>query len=280
MHECPFPNCSASYKHRGSLTNHLKTCHDGKMPEFHDINVEENREVVQLENQFNNTKQPVDLKQEIEVNQSDMQYFEQEGVEKLIIAFLERRQFNEAKHLSDNAVVKDRAKYASYVEKGLVSCRKMDAAAFAGLTELRQKVPNWAQIEAKITQDHKMITVQDAVLFKNAALYAYKYSIYNLDHNMSQRKQALEVMSDSCELFANHTVHRNDDRHPPRQQLGLFELLRLKLAEVVAVYRLQLIICILSVFAVFLLFIFWRLWKRQHSIPMSHFETTASNTSR
>jgi len=49
------------------------------------------------------------LKREIELNQSDMQYVEQESVEKLIIAFLERRQISEAKHLSDNAVVKDRA---------------------------------------------------------------------------------------------------------------------------------------------------------------------------
>lgn len=64
-------------------------------------------------------------------------------------------------------------------------------------------------------------------MFKNAALYAYKYSIYNLDHNMSQRKQALEVMSDSCELFANHAVLRNEDRGPP-PQLGLHELIRVK----------------------------------------------------
>ena len=81
---------------------------------------------------------------------------------------------------------------------------------------------------------------------KNAALYAYKYSIYNLDHNMSQRKQALEVMSDSCELFANHAVLRHEDRLPP-PQLGLYELMCLKLAEKDAVHRLHLIICILSV---------------------------------
>jgi hypothetical protein len=209
-----------------------------------------------------------------------MNYFEQESVEKLIIAFLERIQIRVAKHLSDNAVVKDRAKCASYVEKGLTSCRRMDSEAFSELTELRQRVPNWANIEAKISQDHNMITVQDAVMFKNAAFYAYKYSVYNLDHNMSQREQALEVMSDSCELFANHAVLRNQDRRPTPQR-GLYELMHLKLAEMVAVYRLHLIMCIVSVFAVFLLFMFWKLWKRHFAVNMVvQFDVTASSTTR
>jgi len=72
------------------------------------------------------------------------------------------------------------------------------------------------------------------------------FQFTNLDHNMSQRKQALEVMSDSCELFANHAVLRHEDRLPP-PQLGLYVLMCLKLAEKDAVHRLHLIICILSV---------------------------------
>jgi len=54
MHECPYPNWNASYKHCGSLTNHLRSLHDGKMPEVVDINEEENQEVAQLNNQPNN----------------------------------------------------------------------------------------------------------------------------------------------------------------------------------------------------------------------------------
>jgi hypothetical protein len=56
---------------------------------------------------------------------------EQESVEKLIIA-LDRRQIYEARHLSDTAVVKDRTKFVSYAEKGLLTCRRMDGAAYAG----------------------------------------------------------------------------------------------------------------------------------------------------
>jgi hypothetical protein len=73
------------------------------------------------------------------------------------------------------------------------------------------------------------ITSQFAV--QDAALHAYKYSLYNMDHNMSHRKQTLEVLFDSCELFGSHPVHRNQDRHPTNKQQGLCELLRLKLAE-------------------------------------------------
>lgn len=119
------------------------------------------------------------------------------------------------------------------------------------------------------------------MLFKNTALYAYKYSLYNLDHNMSQRKQALEVLSDSCELFGNHTVHR-EDRHlnQQQQQRGLYELIHLKLIELVAVYRLQLIICIPTAFAVFLLVMMWVFWRRHYSVPMNHGEGTANTVSR
>lgn len=236
-------------------------------------------EVVEVVSNTNSSPQRASIKHENEYDQSGMNNLDQESVEKLIIAFLERRQIDEARHLSDNAVVKDRAKFVAYVEKGLQSCRRLDGAAFAELTELRQRVPNWANIEAKISQDHNSITVQDAVLFKNAALYAYKFSLYNLDHNMNQRKQALEVLSDSCELFGNHMVQR-EDRRPNQQQQGLYDLMRLKLIELVAVYRLQLIICILALFAVFLLVVMWVFWCRHYSVPVNHGEGMANTVSR